>query len=487
MAAFRLQTEPAASLTHKDMAGTPIGAGRIAAIGDWLLHNQRLIRRGQWAVVGLYLVLLIGPALLPLPQRQAHIWSNVVLFSQFVFWGVWWPFVLLSMVLVGRLWCGLLCPEGTLTEAASRHGKGHAVPHWMRWRGWPFAAFALTTIYGQMVSVYQYPAPAVIVLGGSTVAAIVVGYLYGRSKRVWCHYLCPVSGVFGLLAKLAPLHYRVDQAAWHAWRKPRGTRVAVINCAPLVPIPTMRGNSACHMCGRCVGFRSAIALASRSPNDEMVRVAAGKPEPYETALIVFGLIGLAAGAFHWTSSTWLVAAKQLLAEWLVGKGVTWPLEPVLPWWILTNYPAQNDMLSPLDGALLVGYILASAVVIGGSILVCLAVATRLLGAWRSARLHHLAQSLIPMAGCGVFLGLSALTVSMLRAEGLGLGFVTPVRIGMLLAAGLWCALLGWWITGLHAKAWPRRVTAMLPLLLAIVIAESSWISLFWPLGALGGR
>ena len=177
-------------------------------------------------MVGVYVSLLAVPAFLPLPQGAAHIWTNLTLFAQFVFWGMWWPFVLVSMVLVGRLWCGLLCPEGALSERVSEHGRGGAMPHWLQWKGWPFLAFVLTTIYGQMTSVYQYPGPALIVLGGSTVAAIGVGYLWGRNKRVWCRFLCPVTGVFNLLAKLAPLHFRVDRQAWAALDKPHGAHPA---------------------------------------------------------------------------------------------------------------------------------------------------------------------------------------------------------------------------------------------------------------------
>ena len=113
--------------------------------------------------------------------------------------------------------------------------------------GLAFLAFVLTTIYGQMTSVYQYPGPALIVLGGSTVAAMVVGYLWGRNKRVWCRFLCPVTGVFNMLAKLAPLHFRVDREAWAAWDKPHGAHPQTMNCAPLVAVRTMRGRRLPHV------------------------------------------------------------------------------------------------------------------------------------------------------------------------------------------------------------------------------------------------
>ncbi len=452
---------------------------RVARFGEWLRDNQRAIRRTQWAVVLIYAALLIVPALAPLPDRTAHIWTHVTLFAQFAFWGIWWPFVLLSMVLVGRSWCGLFCPEGALTEIASRYGRAHATPRWMKWAGWPFTAFACTTIYGQMVSVYQYPKPVVIVLGGSTVAAIAVGLMYGRDKRVWCRFLCPVNGVFRLLSKLAPMRYRTNRAAWDAWDPKTGKNGEMVNCAALVPIKIMEGAATCHMCGRCAGYKESVALELRSPNQEIVEAFGPPPGAWETALITFGLMGLAAGAFQWASSPWFVALRQQLAGWMIEHGWTALLEPLLPWWILTNYPDQNDMMSPLDGGLMIFYVLATAVVVGCVVVALLALGVRALGAFEARRLHHLAQSLIPLAGCGVFLGLSALTVTMLKAEGLRFAFVGPARIVLLAGAALWCIWLAWQISGRYASDFARRIGAVACIAGAVAIGVAQWVLLFW--------
>lgn len=449
--------------------------------GDWLMRHQRMIQAVQWLVVIIYFTLLTVPVVLDLPPRTAHVWSNVTLFSQFVFWGLWWPFVLVSMMLVGRLWCGLLCPEGALSEWVSAHGRGYAIPAWVKWQGWPFVAFAGTTIYGQMISVYQYPKPALAILGFSTVGAVGIAYFYGRNKRVWCRYLCPVTGVFALLSKLAPVHFRVDSKAWEAWRKVPGVPAQKLNCAPLVPIRTMRGAAACHMCGRCSGFHGAVTLARRSPNHEIVHVAGAQPRPVETLLIVFGMMGLAAGAFHWTNSDVYITVKQAIAAWLVGQGIVWPLEAGAPWWILTDYPAQNDVMSLLDGTVLVGYMLGVMMVIGGIIAALLVLAMRLLGRWSLPRFHHLAQALIPLAGCGVFLGLSSLTVTLLRHDGFALAFVGPLRAALLLGAVAWSLWLGWRIAALYTGSVMRRATAMLPLALALGLSAGTWASLFWHL------
>ncbi len=451
--------------------------GRMRSLGEWLKRRQRSIRHLQWGIVAVYLLLVAVPAFLPLPGRAAHLWNNLTLIAQFAFWGVWWPFVLLSMVLFGRAWCGFFCPEGALTELVSARGKGRAVPRWVTWGGWPFVAFASTTIYGQMVSVYQYPKPVLVILGGSTVAAVAVGYLYGRNKRVWCRYLCPVNGVFGLLAKLAPLHFRIDPQAWQASQR-RHDHIESINCAPLVPIRTMKGSARCHMCGRCSDFRGAVSLELRSPNAEIVTVAGAQNDPWQTVLLLFGLMGVAFGAFDWPTSPWYVAVKQAIAAWLVDHGLLWPIEYSAPWWLLTNYPARSDVLTVLDGAVLLGHILLAATLMGVVVGLTLALAMRACGRWSWRRFHHLAQTLIPLAGCGVFLGLSALTVSLLRTEGIQLPWIGIARLAFLAGASVWTLWLAWRVAGIYA-AGARRLLAVALVGAGAAIAAAGWGGLFW--------
>lgn len=469
---------PSASVVLPPKSRRERGQRLVALSGDWLRRHQRFIRWLQWTVVVVYAVLLVVPVFVPLPDGSAHIWNNISLFANFVFWGIWWPGVLISMVLFGRLWCGIMCPEGALSEMASRHSRGWTIPRWIRWPGWPFTAFVLTTVYGQMVSVYQYPGPVLLILGGSTVGAILVGYFYGRNHRVWCRYLCPVNGVFGLLAKLAPLHYRVDLQQWERC-PPHAGRTTYVNCAPMVPLRTMESASPCHMCGRCAGFRDAIELSVRPPGSEIVTVSARTATIWDSLLIVVGLMGVAVGAFLWASSPWFVTAKQWAAGWLVERGVFWPMEQDLPWWLLTSYPGNSDVMSLLDGVVLLGYVGMTAAVMSMAVGIPFAVAARILGpSWCGKHFHHLVHSLLPLAACGVILGLSAQSVTLLRGDGFLLNWVDDARIVALVCSATWSLYLAWRIAG-HYRNGVRRTVATGFGAVAIVAGILPWIMLFF--------
>jgi len=136
------------------------------------------------------------------------------------------------------------------------------------------------------------------------------------------------------------------------------------------------------------------------------------------------------------------------------------------------------VFSWLDGSLVVGYIVGTGLVYGTALLVLLAGATAMLGRFDRVRLHHLAQGLIPIAGAGVFLGLSATTLSLLRAEHVPLWWASDVRIAILVGANAWSAWLAWQVTGRYA-AWPRRLMAFAWFAAALAIVDSAWWLMFW--------
>jgi polyferredoxin len=443
----------------------------LAAIGEWVRRHARLIGAMQWGIVAVYAFFVAVPAFLPLPADDAHWYNSLALSAQWMFWGIWWPSVILSMFVLGRTWCGLFCPEGVLTEAASRHGLGRAVPRWMKWAGWPFVAFALTTVFGQLVSVYQYPAATLLVLGGSTLAAIGVGLVYGRGKRVWCRHLCPVNGVFAVLARVSPLHYRVETAAWSA--NIERIRVHPVNCAPLVRIRRMTGPSECHMCGRCSGLHGAIALAPRSPNREVATLDPAAASAWDAALIVFGMIGLALGAFEWSALPSFVSLRSAAASWVVDHGPAWLLADNAPWWLLTNYPEAKDVFTWLDGTLIVAWIGGTAVLVGGWLCLWLALAARSLpGSWRANALG-LSYALIPLAGAGLVVGLSGLPAALAHGEGLRFTWLPLARAALLAATACWSVSLAYQqIAGRVAAV--RRTLSLVMITVAVGGVLAAW-------------
>ncbi len=146
----------------------------------------------------------------------------------------------------------------------------------------------------------------------------------------------------------------------------------------------------------------AIQLSGRSPSYEVVEVAGDAPKPWESLLIIFGMMGIAAGAFQWASALSMsMSSNGWPNGWWSTAASPW-IQPQLPWWVLTNYPDLNDMMTPLDGGLMIAYILAVACITSIAVGGLVAIANWALGGWKAARFHHLVQCLIPMAGCGCF-------------------------------------------------------------------------------------
>ena len=169
-----------------------------------------------------------------------------------------------------------------------------------------------------------------------------------------------------------------------------------------------------------------MQLSARSPNAEILIVGGQRQgEHWDSTLLLFGMIGLAMGAFQWTVSPWFIALKQAAAEWLVDRDIFWPLEANAPWWLLTHYPQANDAFTWLDGAAILTYIFGASLLIGGALWLLLRAAVRVMRRGDNV-FQHLALALVPLGGAGLFLGLSATTVKLLRYEGFLLAWAQPL-------------------------------------------------------------
>jgi polyferredoxin len=374
----------------------------LQAAGDWLQRHQDVVRRLQWSMALVYYALLATPVLLPPPASRADIFHSVAGAAEVLFWGIWWPGVILSMLLFGQFWCGVFCPDGVVTEFASRHGRGGKIPAWVRWAGWPILAFSVVAVYEHLMNAHQTPRALFVSLGGASLLALVCGYFFGRGKRVWCRYLCPASGIFSLLARCSIFHFRVDRETWDKAPRPLPRS---IDCPPLLDVRRLRGNEKCSMCGRCSGHRNAVVLAARWPGSEVVDLMPAEIRRADAFAICFVLIGLCFGAMYWR------------ALGLIG-----------PFW--RSAPPVS-----LTAILAIVLIAAS---LGGFTALLLLVAARA----RPRHAAHLAYALIPLAGLGLFAG--ALEHSFLLLEEAGFAVVTPrqlTRCVSLTVGALWSIFL----------------------------------------------
>lgn len=137
--------------------------------------------------------------------------------ANLVVWSYWWPLVIVSAVIFGRIWCAV-CPMELVTSGLSKFGLKRKVPGWMR-SGWLITVFyALILVIGiHTFAIHRVPfrmALYLILLFG---LAVVFGLLF--KKRAFCNHLCPIGPLLGFYGFCSPFEIRVrDRQVCHDCR-----------------------------------------------------------------------------------------------------------------------------------------------------------------------------------------------------------------------------------------------------------------------------
>ena len=171
---------------------------------EWMrapaLWNTLLFGLVSWLFVAVNLALWLGPQ-----DRAANPVLNL-------FWAWWWPLILLSYPLVGRLWCAI-CPFMVWGQIAQRltPWRKKSWPHgdMDRWGAPALAAgFAVILLWEEVWNLENTAWLSSCLLLLITAGAVIGSTVF--EKRFWCRYLCPVGGMNGLFAKLSILELRAE-------------------------------------------------------------------------------------------------------------------------------------------------------------------------------------------------------------------------------------------------------------------------------------
>jgi hypothetical protein len=450
--------------------------GLAAAIEDRFVRNrERLV----WLHAGFFiffLVLIFLPLALPEPPEDASPLNNFTAFSIYVMWGLWFPLVFLSVIFTGRSWCGILCPMGAASEWANRNGLKRPIPAWVRWEGTPIVSFLLITILGQTVGVRDHPEAMAEVFGGTLLAALLLGYLYGRNKRAWCRHMCPIGLLLGVFSRIGAWQFAPKR------KRPGGDRYTEKTvCPTMIDIPRKEESRHCIECFRCVNprARGGLFLKLRPPGGEIEQIRRHNPNPYEVWFLFLGT-GVSLGGFLWLVLPFYWRLRETVAAWFFDHGWFWIGEPG-PAWLMSVHPERREVFAWLDFITISGFMiacmLAFAVVLG---------LTTWLAAWLSGkqagdrslreRFVELGYQYTPVAMVSLVIGLGATLFASLRSVGLDASGIAWVKAALFLGGIGWSVWLGNRILGMQGVSLGRRWLPLVPGLAGSLFVGAAW----WP-------
>jgi hypothetical protein len=450
---------------------------RLAAvIEDLFVRNRdRLVWLHAFFFV-FFLVIIFLPLWLPEPPQDATPLNNFTAFSIFVMWGLWFPLVFLSVIFTGRSWCGIFCPMGAASEWANKKGLQRPIPAWVRWEGTPIVSFLVITILGQTVGVRDHPEAMAEVFGGTLLAALLLGFLYGRNKRAWCRHMCPIGLLLGVFSRIGAWQFAPKR------KRPGGDQYTEKTvCPTMIDIPRKEESRHCIECFRCVNpqARGGLYLKLRTPGEEIAQIRSHNPNPYEVWFLFLGT-GVSLGGFLWLVLPSYWNLRQAVAEWFFDHGWYW-IGDSGPAWLMSVHPERREVFAWLDFISISGFMmacmLAFAVVLGF---------TTWLSAWLSGlqagdrslreRFVELGYQYTPVAMVSLVVGLGATLFSSLHFLGLDASDIAWIKTALFLGGFAWSVWLGNRILGRQGVPPGRRWLPLAPGLAGSLLIGAAW----WP-------
>nr|WP_284676566.1 4Fe-4S binding protein [Vibrio sinus] len=426
----------------------------------------------------LFLYLSIGPLYAPIPKSHDTIFSNLTLLSQFAFWGIWYGFTLLSVIFVGRLWCGLLCPLGALSEWVGKFGLKKATPSWVKWNGWLVIMFVVVTILGQTMDVRDDPKGLALLFLYIFALAALIGFVFGKKgSRPWCRYFCPIGKILGVVSRIGMLDFRPNKQRTNADKLPEYIESGL--CPTDYNLSIKSSTLNCIACGKCVHAKpkAMLGLYLRKPGEEVKQIKS-RGANWSEILFILLAPGLAAGGFLWTILNNYTDYRNAVGGYFLDNNM-------LSWFNhasqLVSSQTWNQHYSWLDVTTITTYMLFYGVVIALFLSLSNSVVAKLLTYNRADFIDcfkGLAYQFIPIAILSIIIGLCGKFFQVLNSD-----FHVPnnvdvwIKAIMLLASMIWSLILSYQFIKNYKEV---SVATKFIAYLIIILNVGVLLYLWWP-------
>jgi polyferredoxin len=184
--------------------------------------------------------------------------SNIV---NLMVWGLWWPAMVWTAVLLGRAWCAV-CPLEMVANGTERFGRllgkrQRVLGKWLRSGALIIALYGLIQALVAGAHIHRIPAYTSLFLWGLLALAGVVGFLF--KDRAFCRGFCPVGLLLGTYGRGAMLAVRPkstrecgDCTAKDCALTCNRSRLDSRSCPSLLNPARLNSSADCLVCGQCV-------------------------------------------------------------------------------------------------------------------------------------------------------------------------------------------------------------------------------------------
>lgn len=449
---------------------------RSEAVERFFLRIRPYLVWVHIAMFALFVAVMVVPLLLPDPPGDATPFNNITLFSSYLLWGIWFPLVFLSVIFTGRSWCGILCPMGAASEWTNKIGLQGRIPAWIRWEGTPALSFIIVTIFGQTLGVRDHPEAAAGLFGSIMLLALIVGFVYGRKKRVWCRHLCPIGRVLGLYSRLGPVQFapQIKVAG-----KDKYTEKGA--CPTMINLAQKSESRHCIECFRCVNpdAKGSVRMVFRSLGDEVERIREHRANPAE-AWMLFLDAGVALGGFLWLVLPQYQRWRMMLGDYAVEHDWMWLLD-VGPAWLMSVHPERAEVFTWLDFVMIVGFMSGFMLAITAILGVLTALSSWLAGRMGGTgdfrqRFVELGYQYAPVAMGSIIIGLGAVLFEPMKDTFIGVKGIHFIKAVLFVTGALWSLWLGERLLKQQRIPLARRWLPLIPGALGSAIIGLCW----WP-------